>query len=161
MCIQGMRRDYFNLDVRNVDWVDGGGTPAKPTVHIDFTGPASTLQRRLSGSNDTVLDSSETDVAFRLQSNIEDPDATGVVSITNRVTGDFVLELNQDAGSVIKFIRAAREYGKHAEDDSQYEATIYVDGREVATYEKRTLLVYDHEGNLLRQHSLIPSGVEL
>jgi hypothetical protein len=28
-------------------------------------------------------------------------------------------------------------------------------------YDKSTFLVYNDEGNLLRQHSLIPSGVEL
>ncbi|PSP80059.1 hypothetical protein BRC81_02355 [Halobacteriales archaeon QS_1_68_20] len=156
-----MRRDYFSLDVRDVDWVEDGGTPAKPKVTIDFEGPAATLRERLSGPDGQMLDDDETDVAFRLQSSIEDPDATGVVSVTNRVTGDFVLELNQDASDVIKFIRAAREYGKHADDEGHYSATINVDGEAVATYEKRTFLVYDSEGNLLRQHSLIPSGVEL
>ena len=34
-------------------------------------------------------------------------------------------------------------------------------GELVAEYEKRTLLVYADDGELLRNHSLIPSGVEI
>jgi len=157
-----MRRDYFTLAVSDVDWVDEGGTPAKPTVRIDFDGPASTLREGLTGADDEFLDADGTDVAFRLQSPIDDPDATGVVSVTNRVTGDFILELNEDADDVLAFIRAARRYGEEsAADDGRYEVRIHVDGEELVVYDKRTFLVYNSEGNLLRQHSLIPSGVEL
>ncbi|MFC4549481.1 MULTISPECIES: DUF5793 family protein [Halorussus] len=157
-----MRRDYFTLDVRNVDWVESGGDPSKPAVSIDFQGPASTLRERLTGTSDDLLDAEETDVAFRLQGSIDDADATGVVSVTNRITGDFVLELNEDADDVLKFIRAAREYGKQTGDsDGRYHVEISLDGDDLVEYDKSTFLVYNEEGNLLRQHSLIPSGVEL
>lgn len=157
-----MRRDYFTLDVSNVDWVDEDGDPAKPTVEIDFEGPASTLKGRLQGTEGDFLDAEGTDVAYRLQSPLEDSDATGVVSVTNRVTGDFIIELNEEADNVLTFIRAARRYGEEVSDsDGRYEVRIYVDGDELVVYDKRTFLVYNNEGNLLRQHSLIPSGVEL
>lgn len=157
-----MRRDYFTLEVDNVDWVDDDGSPAKPAVTIDFEGPASTLRERLTTTDDELLDAAETDVAYRLRSGLESPDAEGVVSVTNRVTGDYVLELNEDADDVLRFIRAARTYGKESdEDDGHYGVTILIDEEEVAVYEKNTFLVYDQEGNLMRQHSLIPSGVEL
>ncbi|WP_135534215.1 MULTISPECIES: DUF5793 family protein [Halostella] len=157
-----MRRDYFTLDVSNVDWVDEDGEPAKPTVEIDFEGPASTLKERLTGPEGDFLETEGTDVAYRLQSALDDPDATGVVSVTNRVTGDFIIELNEEADNVLAFIRAARRYGEEASDsDGRYEVRIYVDGEELVVYDKRTFLVYNSEGNLLRQHSLIPSGVEL
>lgn len=157
-----MRRDYFTLEVDNVDWVDEDGNPAKPTVTIDFEGPASTLRGRLTAPGEEILDAAETDVAYRLQSGEDEPDAEGVVSVTNRVTGDYVLELNEDADDVLRFIRAAREYGKASdEDDGHYKVDILIDGERVAAYGKNTFLVYDQEGNLMRQHSLIPSGVEL
>ncbi len=156
-----MRRDYFTLDVRNVGWVDGDGDPAKPTVTIDFEGPTASLRERLSGGDGELLDAGETDVAFRLQKPLEDPDADGVVSVTNRITGDFVLELNEEAEDVLRFIRAARKYGQSAGDDGRYTVHIHIDGEKVVSYEKSTFLVYDSEGSLLRQHSLIPSGVEL
>ncbi|WP_132057587.1 DUF5793 family protein [Halorussus amylolyticus] len=157
-----MRRDYFTLDVRNVDWVETGDEARKPTVLIDFEGPSSTLRERLTGTNDELLDATETDVAFRLQGPVDDPETAGVVSVTNRITGDFVLELNEDADDVLKFIRAAREYGKKAGDaDGRYHVEISIEGDDLVEYDKGTFLVYNSEGNLLRQHSLIPSGVEL
>ncbi|USZ68781.1 DUF5793 family protein [Halorussus salilacus] len=157
-----MRRDYFTLDVRNIDWVEEGGEARKPTVIIDFEGPSSTLRERLTGMDDELLDAGETDVAFRLQGSIDDEDATGVVSVTNRITGDFVLELNEDADDVLKFIQAAREYGKESGDaDGRYHVEISINDDDLVEYDKGTFLVYNSEGNLLRQHSLIPSGVEL
>jgi hypothetical protein len=156
-----MRRDYFELDVRNVEWVDAGADPRKPTVHIDFRGPTELLEERLTGREDDLLDAGETDVAFRLQGPVDDAETAGVVSVTNRITGDFVLELNEEAGDVLRFIRAARAYGQAGGDDGCYDVEIRVDGDPLVTYEKRTFLVYDAEGNLLRSESLIPSGVEL
>lgn len=157
-----MRRDYFTLDVRGVDWVETGGEPATPTVVIDFEGPAEELEERFTDFEDELLEASQTDVALRLQSGIDDEDATGVVSVTNRVTGDFILELNERAGNVLRFIRVARTYGEEVGvNGGRYRVVVRIDGDPLVTYDKSTFLVYDSEGNLLRQHSLIPSGVEL
>ncbi|SDZ80693.1 hypothetical protein SAMN04488065_0466 [Haloplanus vescus] len=156
-----MRRDHFELEVHNVDWVESGEPPAEPRVVIDFTGPEDTLTERLTGADGDLLDASETDVAFRLQDPLDSPDAAGVVSVTDRITGDFLLELNEDADDVLQFVRAAREYGQTTDDGGQYSVVIRVDGDTVATYEKSTFLVYDANGSLLRSKSLIPSGVEL
>jgi hypothetical protein len=158
----GMRRDYFELEVENVDWVEDDDDPRKPTVRIDFRGPDEEFREQLTGMDETLLEAGETDVAFRLQDPIEDADATGVVGVTNRITGDFILELNEDADDVLKFIRAAREYGQQTGDhDGRYRIEISVDGKDIVTYEKSTFLVYDRDGNLVRRESLIPSGVEL
>lgn len=157
-----MRRDYFELAVEHIDWVDCGDTPEKPLVRIDFHGPEELLRERLTGAEDELLSAGETDVAYRLQSSLDDPDATGVVGVTNRITGDFVLELNEDADDVLKFIRAAREYGASTDvDDGRYRVEIAIEGEPLVAYEKRTFLVYDADGSLLRGKSLIPSGVEL
>ena len=156
-----MRREHFTLDVNNIDWVETDGEPEKPSVSIDFTGPATLLRERLTGPDGDVLEASDTDAALRLQGPIGD-DSAGVVSVTNRVTGEFILELNEDADDVLQFIRAARGYGETAgDDDGRYEVEITLDGDPFVSYDKRTFLVYDDEGSLLRQHSLIPSGVEL
>lgn len=156
-----MRREHFTLDVDNVDWVEAEGEPQKPSVTIDFTGPATDLRERLTGPDGTLLDAGETDAALRLQGPLGE-ETPGVVSVTNRVTGDFVLELNQDAEDVLRFIQAARSYGEAATDDvGRFAVAIRIDGEDVVTYDKETFLVYDDEGNLLRHHSLIPSGVEL
>ncbi|GAB3680706.1 DUF5793 family protein [Salinarchaeum chitinilyticum] len=157
-----MRRDYFSLDVENVDWVEEDGDPAKPGVAIDFEGPATSLEERFSDGDGGRLDAQQTDVAFRLQDDLDAEEASGVVSVTNRITGDFVLELNQDAADVLQFIRAARRYGEQvADEDGGYDVRVSIDGEPFLEYEKRTFLVYNDAGNLLRKHSLIPSGVEL
>ena len=149
-----MRRDYFTLDVRNLD------TDGPPTVEIAFDGPADQLTDRLTAGGET-LEADELDVAFRLQDPPEATDATGVVGVTNRVTGEFILELNAEAGDVFAFIDAAREFGKNREDDVRYRIVVGVDGDTVLNHGKEVFLVYDPDGELLRGHSLIPSGVEL
>ncbi len=156
-----MRRDYFELTVGHIDWVETGGDPEQPTVRIDFHGPEGLLRDRLTGPEDEQLTAEETDVSFRLRGD-ETDDADGVVAVTNRVTGEFVLELNETADDVLRFIRAAREYGRDADDgDGRYRVEVAVEGDLLTAYDKRTFLVYDAEGNLLRSESLIPSGVEL
>jgi hypothetical protein len=157
-----MRRDYFELDVSNVEWVDGSGSPEKPNVVIEFTGATADLRDRLTDSAGDLLDAEETDAAFRLTDDADDPDASGVVSVTNRLTGDFLLELNVDADDVLQFVRAARRYGESTDDgEGRYRVEIRVDGDELVVYEKATFLVYSSDGDLLRGQSLIPSGVEL
>ncbi|WP_152040393.1 DUF5793 family protein [Salinigranum salinum] len=157
-----MRRDYFTLDVRDVDWVDAGEQPHKPLVRIDFHGPRELLTERLTGGDGELLAASEIDVAFRLVDALDTEDASGVVGVTNRMTGDFILELNESAEDVLRFIRAAREFGRTADaDDGQYRVEITLEDDDLVVYEKGTFLVYDAEGNLLRSESLIPSGVEL
>jgi hypothetical protein len=156
----GMRREHFTLDVSNVDWVEADGEPAKPSVSIDFTGPATALRERLTGPDGDVLEASDTDAALRLQGPIGE-DTDGVVSLANRTTGEFVLELNEDADNVLQFIQAARGYGEDADDEGRYEIEILLDGEEFVSYDKRTFLVYDEDGGLLRSRSLIPSGIEL
>jgi hypothetical protein len=156
-----MRRDYFGLEIADTDWLEGDADPTRPRLVIEFDGPESTLRERLTGHGDDPLSARETDAVFRLKTPLDDPDAEGVFSLTNRLTGDFVLELDEDADGLVEFVRAARAYGEHAPDDARYEVVVAVDGEQVVAYEKRTLLVYDDDGNLLRNHSLIPSGVEL
>jgi len=157
-----MRRDYFELAVENVDWVSEGGEPREPSVHIDFRGPEELLRERLTDVEGDLLDAGETDVSFRLHDTVDTQQVSGVVGVTNRLTGDFILELNQEADDVLQFIRAAREYGRETDElDGRYRVDISIDGDHVVSYEKSTFLVYDVEGNLLRGRSLIPSGVEL
>lgn len=156
-----MRRDYFELDVTNVDWAEDDGEPQKPNVVIEFTGSANELRDRFTDNDGNLLDAEETDVAYRLTDDVDAPDAGGVVAVTNRITGEFVLELNEDADDVLKFIRAARRYGEATDGEGRYRVEVSIDGEELVVYEKSTFLVYSEDGDLLRGQSLIPSGIEL
>lgn len=156
-----MRREYFSLEVSNVDWIDDGGDPDLPTVTVVFEDGREQLTQQFSGPDGDRLEARDIDFSYRLQDEVDDDDATGVVAVTNRMTGDYVCELNADASDVIPFVGAARRYGETVGDGARYAARFAVDDEELFSYEKRTFLVYGPDGDLLRSHSLIPSGVEI
>ena len=152
-----MRRDYVTLDLSNADQ-DGDHLP---TAVLTYEGPTDPLEERLTDAVGDPLDSESVDVGFRFQSDRDADDAAGVLSLTDRVTGEFVVEVNADAETVRTLVDTARREDDPDDTESCYRILVRRDGETVASYEKRTLLVYDGEGSLLRQHSLIPSGVEL
>lgn len=145
-----MRRDYFTLGLENVEDTTAG----QPTVHIEFDGPTDGVSQRLTPERDV-------DVAFRFQTPVDEMDADGVFSVADRMTGEFILEVNVDATEILTLIDAARAYGEATNGQECYSVRVDHDGESVFETDKRTLLVYDNDGSLLRQHSLIPSGVEL
>lgn len=145
-----MRRDYVSLEVRNVD------SSGVPTVHVEFDGPSDQLVGRLTDDGGAQLAADELDVAYRLQG-----DGTGVVGLSNRVTGEFILEANASDHEVLEFIRAARDHGAGAAEEGRYRLVVVVGDEAVVDHELGTLLVYDAGGDLRRSDSLIPSGVEL
>ena len=143
-----MRRDYFSVDVASDPDDD-----AIPTVDIRYDGPTGAVAKRLTTDSGT-LEADEVDVTFRRQ---RDSD-TGVLSVTNRLTGEYVLESSVPFDEIEMLVAAAEA---RSEDDPQYRVRV-TDSQGTATvYEKHTLLVYDHDGGLLRQRSLIPGSVEL
>lgn len=150
-----MRRDYFDLDVDGVD--DG---QRKPSVLLSFDGPSQMLAERLDDDG-TVLDADEVDVAFRYTTAVDADAAEGVFSITNRLTGEYILETNVPAASIMTLVETARGDEAADADGGRYLIHISEDDEEVVSYDKRTLLVYDRDGDLRRQYSLIPGGVEL
>lgn len=157
-----MRRDYFSVEIRNTDSGDTGGQegepPRQPTIDIAFDGPSSALDDRLASARE---DEPSIDVAYRLLEPTSEPDSEGVIGVTDRHTGDFLLEVNVDVEDVLEFVRAAREYGKRTDGDDRYQVRVTREDSDVVRHDKSTFLVYNEEGNLARRHSLIPSGVEL
>ncbi len=153
---QGMRRDYFTLTV------DGVATdePQRPVVTITYEGPTEQLESRLTKGG-SLLSEEEVDVAYRLKDPLDADSPEGVVALADRMTGEYVLELNADADSVFEFIEAAREFGAERDNDDRYRIVLETDDGHLATYDMSSLLVYDSDGDLLRGESLIPSGVEL
>lgn len=124
-------------------------TSGPPTLSIEYDGPAATLTERLSGPGGDPYDAGDVDVAFRLQD-----ESAGVLSISERLTGAFVCEV-EAAGETIKRVVSAAQT-----DDERYR--IEIQGQDDRwSVEKQTLLVYDDGGQLLRTCSLIPGGVEL
>jgi hypothetical protein len=147
-----MRRDHFTVAAESLDPADADS----PTLDIEYDGPEETLTAQLTEDGDQIV-ASDIDAAFRFQDDHESADAEGVCSLTHRVTGEYLLEFNTDSADILDLVNAARE----ETDDGSYQIRINRRDGEPIVYELDALLVYDNNGNLLRQHSLIPSGVEL
>mgnify|MGYP000041246912 FL=1 len=141
-----MRRDYFTVDIQ-ASATDNDD----PTIAIVYDGPTGELRERLSKVDDGTLDGEEIDVTFRRQ-----PESDGVLSLTNRLTGEYIFEATAPTAEIDALVSTA-----DAQEDPQFTVRLTDDEGESRTYEMRTLLVYDHDGSLLRGQSLIPGGVEL
>lgn len=157
-----MRRDYVTLNLRHADQ-DGDHLP---TAALTYDGPTDVLEERLTDATGDPLDRERIDVAFRLKTTLDSDggtldDASGVFSFTNRVTGEFIIEVNATADVVRELVDTARREDDPDDTEGSYRVVVRHDGEGIASFEKQTLLVYDDEGSLHRQHSLIPSGVEL
>lgn len=135
---------------------DGEGEQPIPTLVVEAEGSPEEITARLEGVDEEALEADGVDLAFRFTTGVDDDEAAGVLAMTDRLTGDFVFELNADADDLLSFVRSARRDG-----DGRYRVRVETDGETLSTYEKRTLLVYNNEGDLLREESLIPGGVEL
>lgn len=159
-----MRRDYFDANVDDDDEQDW------PVIAISFDGPSGLLSERLA-TEDGPLESGEIDVTYRLTNGENEgertesgtdesgPAESGVLSVANRLTGEFVLEVRVDPEAVSDLVRASKE--TDGEDGSRYRLRLVDASGKQTVYDKGTLLVYDADGSLLRQRSLIPGGVEL
>lgn len=149
-----MRRDHFTVLTENLDPAE----TASPTLDVNYDGPEETLTEQLTTSKNDLIKASDIDAAYRFQGDSDESDAAGVFSLTHRVTGEFLLEFNVGGDAILDLVRAARET---SEDDASYRIAINRGDGTPIVYCLDALLVYDSEGNLLRQQSLIPSGVEL
>jgi len=143
-----MRRDYFTIEIRQELGDDG-----VPTIAITHEGPSGDLRDRLTQGAETTLESSELDIAFRHQPEGE----TGVFSLTDRMTGEFIFEVSAPVEEIDGLVEAAQRH----DGDGEYEVRLTDSDGKSLVYEKEILLVYDAEGELLRQRSLIPGSVEL
>ena len=139
-----MRRDYFTVDVQP------HSEDTRPRISIEYDGPSGVLRDRLR-RGDNTLAADDIDVTFRRQADSE----RGVLSLTDRVTGEFVLEVTVESAAIDDLVETAQE------NDGEYAVDVTDDEGKSLVYGKETLLVYDHDGSLLRQRSLIPTGVEL
>lgn len=148
-----MRRDYFTLDVTT-------GDETKPQITVGFDGPAKSFEDRLTDEAGMTIDTEQLDVTYRLHDDALDAGGSGVLAVTDRITGDFVLECNADAGMIDQLVSAARENDDN-NADGRYQFSVTVNDQEMLSCDRDIFLVYNTEGDLLRQHSLIPSGVEL
>lgn len=136
-----MRREDFTTDV--------DADEPLPELAVAFDGTPQVLRDRLEGGS-----ADDIDVAYR-QTPTDEP---GVISVTDRVTGEYIFEATLPDDALHELVETVS-----ARDEEERNYTLRVgpgDGQDFV-FEKSTLLVYDGDGNLDRDRSLIPGGVEL
>ena len=139
-----MKREQFSLTTAPTSTDNS----RLPTLEIAYDGSVESLLQRLSTPADS-WSGDDVDVAFRLHD-----EKQGVLSVADRLTGTFVCEIDAEADTVTDIVSAAEK------GEGRYRVEITGDD-ETWAVEKRTLLVYDDDGRLLRTCSLIPGSVEL
>lgn len=140
-----MRREDFTVETEAGD---------HPTLVVRFTGTAREIREQLDDEG-TPRGATDLDVAYRRTPADE---VDGVLGVTDRVTGEFIFEADAPADVIETVVEAAT--APAGEDDPLYRLRIEP-GDDALVAEKRTLLVYDADGDLDRQHSLIPGSVEI
>jgi len=144
-----MRREHFTASVRETN-------TGVPVLQIEYDGPDDGIADRFTDSDGERFAAQNIDAALRLQDPPGDDDVTGVFSLTHRLTGGYLLEVNVPAPAVLSLAQTARE-----DDDGSYRVHVDCGNDTSIGYDLTALFVYDPSGELLRQRSLIPSGVEL
>mgnify|MGYP000303695803 CR=1 FL=1 len=170
-----MKREQFTVAVRE--------ETGPPSLDIAFDGPAEALSEQFGQGAGETVEEGDVDAAFRLVDRAETDEQWGVFSLTHRLTGSYLLEVNVQAAALSALVATARDddgtyrvriarndgesaTGEAAGNDADDEDLTTGDANAVATedpivYDLEALLVYDGNGDLLRERSLIPSGVEL
>lgn len=140
-----MRREDFTTDVDSDEQT--------PRLTVTFDGAPETLRDRLATGGEPP-EASDLDVTYR-RTPTDDP---GVLGVTDRLTGEFVFEAPLEEPALRSLVEATNRL---AEGDRHYRLRIEPGDGDLIEFEKETLLVYDAEGSLNRERSLIPGGVEL
>lgn len=156
-----MRREEFGLETRHVEPASGVETAPLPTLRLEFEGEPGELRSAFEGVDGTPLAAADLDVSLRLQDPIDTADPDGVLAVTNRLTGDFLCELNVSASTILEFLSAARRRGSAVDGPAKYRLRVIADGSPIRTDELDTFLVYTQTGDLKESESLLPSSVQL
>lgn len=156
-----MGEEDCTLETRYEDRAETGGSSTKPTLVIRFDGSSSDLQDRLESPEAGRSYPNELDVAFRIRSHRGDSGTRGVLTISNRLTGEHILELETDAEHISDFVDTVHGYADKTSKEVQYYVDFQSDEGTVWDCENQVLLVRASDGNLLRHRSLIPTWFEI
>lgn len=157
----GMQRNQrsaerFSVETVGVKWVATDGEPVRPVLRFAFDGSRDSIGQRLlrrlrddTTSDDMVVSHRRGPTGRR-----------GVLSISDRVTGRYLLEADVKIGLIPEFVNAVSRYADDTGSDRRYRVEIDANDGSVTGFETGLLLLYD-EQTLLHESSLVPASVEL
>lgn len=151
-----MRRADFEIETRHLAPADSEATPPLPTLALSYDSEDDHLQERLSETGGAPLGDGDIDVSVRLMDTVKPEEATAILAISNRLTGEFICEGVVAAETVLDFLEAVSARAEHVEGDPRYRIQLREGSTPVRTFETGALLVYTKEGGLEESTSLIP-----
>jgi hypothetical protein len=155
-----MQGDQFTIGFTTTELTVTGADSGQPVLRLSFDGSRDSLQELLRERLRDDISEEAVYVSFRSLSSSERTDE-GVLSLSNRVTGAYVLEIRTQREPILEFVQAVREYADRTGHEAAYRIVMQANAETVTMFEKTLLLVYDANGTLCRHASLIPSDIEL
>jgi len=155
-----MERDQFHVETETGEEPATDEPLEHPVLRLHFDGSRDRLRQGLSERLRDDIAVEEIDISFRYLSS-DGETAAGMLALSDRVTGRYVLEVKTAVDLVREFVQIVRDSADQMGHDVRYRVAIRAEGETVTTFEKDLLLVYDASGTLLRDASLIPTGIEL
>lgn len=156
-----MHRDKLSARVGDIEWFDTGQQPSKPTFIITFDGPASDLRSRFQRPGSEQYTPADIDIFYRPHPSARPAASSGVLGLSDGMTGDYLLELNLGSDVIETLVAAVRQYASAAEAGPRYSVELWAGDHQLGTFDKETLLVFNADGELVRQRSLPPDGLEI
>ena len=155
-----MQGDQFTIGFTTTELTVTGADSGQPVLRLSFDGSRGSLQELLRERLRDDISEEAVDVSFRSLSPI-DKMGEGVLSLSDRVTGAYVLEIRTQREPILEFVHSVREYADRTGHEAAYRIVMQANAETVTVFEKTLLLVYDANGTLRRHASLIPSDIEL
>lgn len=84
---------HWDFHTSHTDWIETGGTPLTPILHLRFGGHSEELIDQLPNTGTGNKYPEDIDITYQLQTSPDDSDASGVLAVSDRLTGEYLLEL--------------------------------------------------------------------
>lgn len=151
---------HWDLHTSHTDWIETGGIPLTPVLHLGFSGHSEELIDQLPNTGTGNEYPDDIDVAIQLRTSPDDSNATGVLAVSDRLTGEYLLELEVAAERIFAFVRCVHEYADATGDEVGYIVSLDAEDGTAMEFQKHVLLVRMTNGDLYRSRSLIPPWVD-
>lgn len=151
----------WNLHTSHTDWIATGGRPLTPVLHLRFDGHSEVMIDQLPDTGTGNEYPEDFDVSFQLQTSLDDSDANGVLAVSDRLTGEYLLELEVAAKQIFDFVRSVHQYADETGKEVQYIVSLDADNGTAMEYSKQVLITRMTDGGLYRSRSLIPTWVDI
>ena len=155
-----MQHDQFRFTFTNTERTDDASETDQPLLRIECAESRENLSTKFATRVRDGMDTADIEISLRyLRPSTETE--TGVLALTNSITGEYILECEGDTKPLPEFLQTARESVNHTDGRPQYTVEIRAPDEVMARFKTDLLRVYDGTGTLMRQDSLIPSDIEL